>query len=37
VELDVAPGTRYNVDGEVLAEGRAEFTVTPAAFALVVG
>lgn len=36
VELELAPGTELNVDGEVLCPERPRFTVEPAAFALVV-
>jgi diacylglycerol kinase family enzyme len=36
VEVDVAPGTEFNVDGEVVAFQGARFTAQPAAFHLVV-
>jgi diacylglycerol kinase (ATP) len=37
VEVDVSPGTEFNVDGEIVAAGPAEFGVEPAAFELVTG
>jgi len=39
ISVEVEPATRFNVDGEVVAceRGTVEFTVEPAAFALVVG
>ena len=36
-EVAVAPGTRFNVDGEVLEHGAASFTVQPRAFRAVTG
>lgn len=36
VELDVAPGTSFNVDGEVVAAGPATFSATAHAFEVVV-
>lgn len=37
VELDVPPGTAFNVDGEVVESGPVAFTVEPGAVELVVG
>ncbi|MGI9019886.1 MAG: diacylglycerol/lipid kinase family protein [Solirubrobacterales bacterium] len=37
VELDVPPQTAFNVDGELIESGPAEFTVEPGAVELVVG
>ena len=36
VEVDVAPGTGWNVDGELVVAGATRFEVSPAAFTLVV-
>jgi diacylglycerol kinase (ATP) len=35
--VEVAPGTRFNLDGELCESGPAEFMVEPAAFEVVVG
>jgi diacylglycerol kinase (ATP) len=35
VEVEVSPGTEFNVDGEVVESGRTEFAIEPAAFELV--
>ena len=37
VRVEVAPGTRYNVDGELIAAGAESLRVEPGAFELVVG
>jgi diacylglycerol kinase (ATP) len=36
VDIDVAPGTRFNVDGEILTAGPSTFRVEPHAFRVVV-
>jgi diacylglycerol kinase (ATP) len=37
VRIDAAPGTRYNVDGEVIAGGAETLRVEPDAFELIIG
>jgi diacylglycerol kinase family enzyme len=37
IDLEVPPGTKFNVDGEVVESGAAAFTVDAAAVEVVVG